>query len=164
MSEPLRKIVLGLGNNLNSDEGLGVHCLKALQKRLGERADVELLDGGVLGMNLLPIVESASHLLILDAIDARKPPGTIIEVGREDIPLFSQIKMSQHQVTFQEVLGFASIRGKLPRYLYLIGAQPGDLSVGAELSPAIVAVIPLIIARAEAVLKEWGISQVSGYC
>ncbi len=150
-----RKIVLGLGNTLNRDEGLGVHCLEPLRQRLRDPGEVEILDGGVLGMNLLPFVEASSHVLILDAIDARKPPGTVIELTREEIPLYSQIKMSDHQVTFQEVLQFASMRGKLPGYLHLIGAQPQDISVGYGMSPAIEAVVPVMINRAVRVLEDW---------
>jgi hydrogenase maturation protease len=153
-----RKIVLGLGNTLNRDEGVGVHAVERLKAGLGNRAGlVELLDGGVLGLNLLPLVEAAGHLLVLDAIDARRPPGTLLELRREEIPLYAGIKMSQHQVTFQEVLGLANIRGKLPPYLHLIGVQPADLSIGTDLSPTVTAVMPRIIARATAVLVEWGL-------
>ena len=77
--EPKRKVVLGLGNILNRDEGLGIQALKLLDAQLGEHPEVELLDGGVLGLNLLMIVEECSHLLILDAVDAKKPAGMVIE-------------------------------------------------------------------------------------
>ena len=152
-----RKIVLGLGNTLQTDEGLGVFALQALADHLGEQDQVELLDGGVLGLNLLPLVEESSHLLILDAADAQKPPGAIIELPKEDIPLYAGVKMSQHQLTFQEVLGLALIREKLPEHLYLIGVQPADLTVGYGLSETITAVIPEVIARATAVLQGWSL-------
>jgi len=158
MAEANRKIVLGLGNTLNSDEGLGVHALLALQEKLGDRAgDIELLDGGVLGLNLLPWVEESSHLLVLDAIDGRKDPGTLIELRREEIPLYTGVKMSQHQITFQEVLGLANIRDKLPPQLHMLGIQPADLSIGTDLSPAIAATLPQVVQRAEAILQAWGL-------
>ncbi|MEZ4519320.1 MAG: HyaD/HybD family hydrogenase maturation endopeptidase [Chloroflexota bacterium] len=150
-----RKIVLGLGNTLQSDEGLGVYAMQALETALGSQDQVEFVDGGVLGLNLLPLVEEASHLLLLDAADAGEPAGTVIELRREEIPLYSGVKMSQHQVTFQEVLGLAAIREKLPPHLQLIGAQPEDLTVGVSLSDTITAVIPEIVSRATAVLDEW---------
>jgi hydrogenase maturation protease len=157
-TDATRKIVLGLGNTLNRDEGLGVHALKALEARLGESTPkVEFLDGGVLGLNLLPWVEECSHLLVLDAVNARKEPGTLIELKRDEIPLYTGIKLSDHQVTFQEVLGLASFRGRLPEHLHLVGAQPADLSIGVELSPAIDTVLPQILRRAEAVLRAWGL-------
>jgi hydrogenase maturation protease len=152
-----RKVVLGLGNLLNRDEGLGVQALKRLDAQLGARSGLECLDGGVLGLNLLMIVEECSHLLILDAINAGKPAGAIIELSREAIPLYGGIRMSQHQVTFQEVLGLASIRGKLPEHLHLIGIQPQDISIGLELSPVIESVFPDVINRAKNVLQNWDI-------
>ena len=90
-------------------------------------------------------------------MDARQAPGTVIELLGDEIPLFSGIKLSQHQVTFQEVLGLAAVRGKLPPYLHLIGAQPADLEIGLELSPIVAAALPEIIRRAVAVLDAWGL-------
>jgi len=156
MTEAKRKVVLGLGNLLNSDEGLGVQALKRLDSYLGEQSAVELLDGGVLGLNLLMIVEECSHLLILDAVNAGKPAGTVVELRKDQIPLYSGIKLSQHQVTFQEVLGLANIRGYLPEHLHLIGIQPEDLSIGLDLSPTIARALPEVVSRACTVLQSWG--------
>jgi hydrogenase maturation protease len=152
-----RKIVLGLGNTLNRDEGLGVHALKTLEEKLGNVDSLEFVDGGVLGLNLLPWVEEASHLLILDAINARQTPGTVIEMTGEQIPMYKGIKMSDHQITFQEVLGLAKFREKLPPMLHLIGAQPVDMSIGLELSQEIASVIPEVVRLAEQRLSEWGL-------
>jgi hydrogenase maturation protease len=149
-------MVLGLGNILNRDEGVGVHALRALEDHLGQQPCVELVDGGVLGLNLLPLVEECSHLLILDAVDAGRPPGTLVELGRDEIPLYSGVKLSQHQVTFQEVLALAKIREGLPPYLHLLGVQPADLSIGLELSRAVAPAIPHVVERAGAVLRGWG--------
>jgi len=156
MTEVKRKVVLGLGNLLNRDEGLGVQALKLLDAQLGEQSNVELLDGGVLGLNLLMIVEECSHLLILDAVNVGKPAGTVVELRKEQIPLYAGVKLSQHQVTFQEVLGLANIRGYLPEYLHLVGIQPEDLSIGLELSPTIQFALPEVVSRACAVLQNWG--------
>ena len=152
-----RKMVLGLGNILNRDEGMGVHALRALEAQLGRQADVEFVDGGVLGLNLLPLVEECSHLLILDAVDAGQAPGTLVELGRDEIPLYSGVKLSQHQVTFQEVLALAKIRDGLPPYLHLIGVQPADLSIGLDLSPTVGPMVPHIVERASAILRGWGL-------
>jgi hydrogenase maturation protease len=153
--KPERKIVLGLGNTLNKDEGLGVHAVKALETRLSDLADWEFVDGGVLGLNLLAWVEEASHLLILDAVNAGQDPGSVIEMEGEQIPMYTGIKMSDHQITFQEVLGLAKFREKLPGCLYLIGAVPLDMGIGTELSPEISAVIPEILSRAEKIISDW---------
>jgi len=158
MSTPIlanRKVVMGLGNTLNRDEGLGVQALKLLDAQLGEQADFELLDGGVLGLNLLMIVEECSHLLILDAVNVGKPAGTVVELTKEQIPLYAGVKLSQHQITFQEVLGLANIRGFLPEHLHLVGIQPKDISIGLELSPIIENALPEIVIRARKVLENW---------
>ncbi len=157
MTEAQRKVVLGLGNLLNRDEGLGVEALKRLDAQLGEQSQFELLDGGVLGLNLLMIVEECTHLLILDAVNVGKPAGTVVELRKDQIPLYAGVKLSQHQITFQEVLGLANIRGYLPEYLHLVGIQPEDLSIGLELSPIIEQALPEVVNRAEAVLKGWGL-------
>lgn len=150
-----RKVVLGLGNTLNRDEGLGVQALKLLDAQIGGQTDFELLDGGVLGLNLLMIVEECSHLLILDAVNVGKAPGTVAELKKEEIPLYAGVKLSQHQITFQEVLGLANIRGYLPRYLHLVGIQPEDISVGLEMSECIIRSLPEVVSRAINVLEQW---------
>ena len=158
MIEENRRIVLGLGNTLNRDEGFGVHCLAPLRERLGDGRGIEVLDGGVLGMDLLPLVESCSHLLVLDAVDAGRPPATVVELDGAEIPLFARLKLSWHQLGFQEVLQFAAVRGRLPGHLHLVGAQPADVSTGYGLSPAIAALVPEITDRILAVLERWGLA------
>jgi hydrogenase maturation protease len=157
MNPANRKVVLGLGNLLNRDEGLGVQALKLLDAQLGEQPGLELLDGGVLGLNLLMIVEECSHLLILDAVNVGQTAGTLVELRKEQIPLYAGVKLSQHQVTFQEVLGLANVRGYLPEHLHLIGIQPEDLSIGLELSPTVEKALPGVVYRAMVVLENWGL-------
>lgn len=177
-----RMIVLAIGNILHRDEGVGAHALRVLEAHLNlgfsyeddeqilptdpdgivARREVdtndglEFIDGGTIGLNLLPVVEEASHLLILDAVDGHKAPGTVIEMSRDKIPTFSGMRLSQHQGTFQEVLALVAMRDKLPRYMHLIGVQPADLGIGLELSPVVAAALPEVIGRAVAVLEKWG--------
>lgn len=158
MSDDGRRVVLCIGNILNRDEGLGVHALALLAPKLAGRSGVELVDGGVRGLDLLPLVESCSHLLVLDAADTGRPPGVVVELARDEIPLFGGVKMSEHQITFQEVLGLASVRGKLPPFLHLLGVQPADVSVGVEMSPVVAAVIPHVCDRALAILAGWDLA------
>jgi len=157
LTGPNRAVVLGLGNILNRDEGVGVQCLESLRRRLGPVEGLEILDGGVLGMDLLPLVESTDTLLVLDAVDAQKPPGTVVELAGPDIPLYSQVKISWHQVTFQEVLHLAQVRNRLPRRLHLVGVQPADVAIGTDLSPVVEAALPAVTERAVRVLSDWGL-------
>ncbi len=148
----MRKIILGIGNTLNRDEGLGVHALKKIDN---SNSGIELIDGGTLGLNLLQLVEDCSHLLVLDTIDAGKEPGTLIEMKGEEIPMFRDVKMSEHQITFQEVLGLANIRERLPNNLFLLGFQPVDTKIGVGLSSAIEKKMPELVRRAEEIVKSW---------
>lgn len=155
MPQPARRVVLGLGNILNKDEGLGVRALELLGTQPGLPPGFELLDGGVLGLNLLMIVEECSHLLILDSVDANQPPGTLVELKKEEIPLYTGVKLSQHQVTFQEVLGLAAMRGYLPEHLHLLGIQPLNVSIGMELSSEVLSALPHLVDRAKSMLQLW---------
>ena len=148
-------LVLGIGNLLNTDEGIGVHAIRQLQARYPD-SDVPMADGGTLGLNLLPLVEDATHLLLLDAVDAGREPGSVIELDKDDIPIFGGYRLSQHQLTFQEVLGLALIREKLPEHLYLIGIQPASLEIGVDLSPVVEAALPIMLDKAAEVLHRWG--------
>jgi hydrogenase maturation protease len=149
-------LVLGIGNLLNADEGVGVHAVRALEADLGERyPQAAFLDGGTLGLNLLPLVEDATHLLLLDCVNAGQPGGTIVELTKDEIPIYSGVKMSQHQTTFQEVLGLALLRGRLPEHLHLIGVQPVSLDIGTDLTPEVKAVLPDMIDRAATRLADW---------
>lgn len=153
-----RKVVLGLGNILNRDEGMGIHAMHALEKDLRPISPrLEFIDGGVQGLNLLPLIESCDHLLVLDSIDFGRHPGTLIALRKEEIPLFNQVKLSPHQVSFQEVLALAQFRGKLPTYLRLIGIQPANLSLRVGLSPVVAAAIPQMIECATRTLRSWGL-------
>jgi len=158
MIEPNRKVVLGLGNILNSDEGSGVHALNLLTNTLRSYPDeIEFLDGGTLGINLLPLIESCRHLLILDSVNAGQAPGCLIELTGKEIPLYTKVKLSQHQITFQEVLALACFRNKLPSFFHLIGLQPADFSAGIGMSPRVAAAVPRVVDHAILVLREWGL-------
>jgi hydrogenase maturation protease len=142
------KAVLGLGNPLYGDEGFGIHALQALRTRLFHIRGIELVDGGVLGINLLPFVESCSHLLVLDVVDFGQLPGSVVELCGEQIPLYVNQNLSEHQVGFQEILALARFRGHFPGFFHLIGVQPADLSTGVKLSPPVHAAMNTVVERA----------------
>ncbi|MDD8031233.1 MAG: HyaD/HybD family hydrogenase maturation endopeptidase [Acidobacteriota bacterium] len=152
-----RKVVLGLGNILNGDEGAGVYALKELEKLLPEKLKmkIELVDGGVLGLDLLPYVEGASHLLILDAADTGAAPGTVVEYQDEEINLFYHQRLSWHQLGFQEVLAVAKIRHSYPDSVYLIGVQPENISPGVGLSQKLKKPVKHMARRALDIIRDW---------
>jgi len=149
-----KPVIMGLGNPLFQDEGLGVHCIARLADAdFHEQA--ELIDGGTDSLALLGVVEAAKHLLVIDAIDTDAPAGTICRVNGDEIPLMMAGRMSAHQIGFQEVLALASLRGKLPAELILIGVQPESLDWGTELTHTVTAAIPAVIEMVRQQLVVW---------
>lgn len=151
-------VVLGIGNVLWADEGFGVRCVEALQAGWGFAPRVRLVDGGTQGLYLLPLVQSATHLLILDAVDYGLPPGTLKRVANDEVPRFlGAKKMSLHQTGFQEVLMLAQMTDSFPREVLLVGCQPQELEdYGGSLRDAVKAALPQALEIALAQLDAWG--------
>ncbi|WML60035.1 HyaD/HybD family hydrogenase maturation endopeptidase [Neobacillus sp. PS2-9] len=126
--------ILGIGNTLFSDEGVGIHLLPLLEEALKEVDHIEIIEGLTDGMRLLGPVEEAENLIIIDAINAGKEGGTIISLVGEEIPTYFGIKMSIHQLGFQEVLLAAKMRERYPKQIVMFGMQPTSLELGVELT------------------------------
>ncbi|HWP97745.1 MAG TPA: HyaD/HybD family hydrogenase maturation endopeptidase [Syntrophomonadaceae bacterium] len=138
-----KPVILGLGNPLFQDEGLGIHVIHQLLKEdIAQQA--ELVDGGTDALALLGVVEEAETLIIIDAINSGHDPGTLQVLKGEEIPLLLSSKISPHQIGFQEVLALANLRGKSPSRIILIGVQPESLDWGTELTPRVAQTIPRI--------------------
>jgi len=149
-----RPVIMGLGNPLFQDEGLGIHVINELMiSDLFERA--ELIDGGTDGLALLGVVEDAHRLIVIDAIDGGFKPGTVRQLQDQEISLLTRGKLSAHQLGFQEVLALAQMRGKYPQHLVLIGVQPQTLEWGTSLSPEVASVVPQVINMIYAQIAEW---------
>jgi hydrogenase maturation protease len=153
-----RALVLGIGNLLNRDEGVGVRLLEMLARRIGACELLTFVDGGVMGLELLPYVESCERLLVLDAVDAAAQPGTVVELRDEQVRRFAGGTVSVHEMTFHDVLALAQIRGTTPLELRVVGVQPGDTTLGTELSADVAAALEPAIAAATRVLVEWGVA------
>ena len=128
-----RTLVLGLGNPLMADDGAGLAALAHLREEW-DLPDVELVDGGTWGLSLLPLFESFERVLLLDAVHAKARPGTLLMLSRNQLPRYFAQKLSPHQIDLREVLGLAELRGALPATLVVIGVQPAEVELRAELS------------------------------
>ncbi|NLI92748.1 MAG: hydrogenase maturation protease [Peptococcaceae bacterium] len=148
--------ILGIGNLVRQDEGVGIHLLQSLEGILPD--GIELLDGGTGGLALLDFVESAGKLIILDAVDAAKEPGEVIVWRQEQVPYFLAAKMSVHQVSFAEVLNLAKFRGNYPEEIAVVGIQPETLDWGTELSEPVKNSLQAAVKAVLGLLEEWGIS------
>jgi hydrogenase maturation protease len=149
-------VVIGVGNPLMGDDGLGIAALERLRDGWRIEPHVDLLDGGTWGLNLLPHVEQARRVLFIDAIDADQEPGTLVELAREDIPRFLARKLSPHQIDVKEVLALAELRGTLPEELLAIGLQPASVEMRVSLSPVLASRLDELVARVIERLEAWG--------
>ncbi|HVR50250.1 MAG TPA: HyaD/HybD family hydrogenase maturation endopeptidase [Pseudorhodoferax sp.] len=155
---PERICVLGIGNLLWADEGFGVRCVEALAQRHDFAPHVALVDGGTQGLYLLPQVQQADALLILDAVDYGLAPGQLQLVRDDEVPRFlGAKKMSLHQTGFQEVLALAQFTGRYPRHVLLLGCQPEVLDdYGGSLTPVVRAAMEQALTLAVQQIADWG--------
>ncbi|NOU93249.1 hydrogenase maturation protease [Paenibacillus sp. LMG 31456] len=152
---PIAITILGIGNTLYSDEGVGVQVLPLLHERLLPFGNIEIIEGATDGIRLLGPVEDTDHLLIIDAMNGGQVPGTIYSVKNEAIPAYYGVKMSVHQVGFQEVLFAARIRERLPSHMVMFGVQPASLDFGVGLSSIVESSLGELTDRIEAQVLDW---------
>jgi hydrogenase maturation protease len=153
-----RVLILGLGNILLQDEGLGVRTVEMLTTGYRLPPEVQTLDGGVMGLDLLPYFDGVTDLLILDAVQAGQSAGTLLRLEGDAIPAALSAKMSMHQVSLQELLALASFQGILPTHVVLLGLEPASLDWGLGLTPVVASRLDLLVAAAVSELQSWGLS------
>jgi len=123
-----RIIVIGIGNVLLTDEGAGVAAVTQLMDGWSFPQNVEIYDGGVTGMvGLMPIIEDADHLIVLDAVNGEGPPGSVKRYSLEDFKLTIPTKLSSHDIGFVECLAIAEVNGYIPKSVVVIGVKPEDI-------------------------------------
>ena len=152
-------LVLGLGNILLGDEGVGVRVVERLLEQYDFPEGVQVMDGGTLGLDLLPYVEDASRLLVVDAVQARKPPGTLVRMAGDEIPVFLDAsKVSPHQEGLQDLLAVAMLKGYLPGEVVFWGVQVESLGVGLDMSEAVADQVEALAGKVLSELARWGVS------
>ena len=152
-----RALILGTGNLLLSDDGVGVHTIRRLQEVVELPEEVRVLDGGTLGLNLLPFLEGISYLVIVDAMETGQPPGTLRRLAGDAVPAYLSVKMSPHQIGVPDMLFAAKLRDLYPRDVVVLGVQPATTEVGLELSPPVAAQVDALVEGILAELARWGI-------
>ncbi len=149
-------LVLGLGNILMSDDGFGVKAVTALSSRYRFSGEIRLIDGGTLGLDLLPHLEGVNNLLIIDALEMQASPGEVFRLEGEEVPRAFASKLSVHQMGIQDLLAVAELQGHLPDTLVVWGVQPQCVEMGLELTPAVVAALPEVVQSVVTELQGWG--------
>lgn len=152
-------LVLGLGNILMQDEGLGVRAVERLAADYRLPKGTRAIDGGTKGLDLLPYLAGVTDLLILDAVETSQPPGTIVRLEGDSIPASLSVAMSMHQIGVQELLMVSRIKGTSPGHIVVWGMQPGSLDWGLDLTPPVQAALDSLVRSAACELREWGLGE-----
>ena len=151
-------LVLGLGNTIMTDDGFGVRVVEALSSRYRFDGDVRLLDGGTLGLDLLPHLEMVERLLIVDALQMQAAPGTVCRLEGAEVPRAFASKLSVHQMGVQDLLAVSELMGHLPAELVVWGVQPESIEMGTELTATVAAAIEPVVDGVVAELRRWGVN------
>jgi len=144
-------LILGVGNLLLTDDGVGIHVIRSLEQFAHLPDGVRVIDGGTLGLNLLGYLENNERLIIVDAMDTGVQPGIITRLSGEQLPAYFSLKLSPHQVAIPDLLLAAQLIGCYPRKVIVLGIQPGSTAVGLDLSPVVAGKVDQLVA---AVLNE----------
>lgn len=150
-NKPPRVVVIGVGNLLLKDEGIGIHTVKALQE-INLPRDIAIIDGGT-APDLIAYTEAGDKLIIIDAAKAGGEPGTIYRFQPKDLSEETGGAISMHELGVEQNLRLMSLMGNEPGEIVIIGIEPGEIDWGTELSPELQHKVPEIV---RVVLKEIG--------
>lgn len=149
--------VLGLGNILLSDEGVGVHAVNALKNKYIFSPGIEIIDGGTMGLDLLPLFQSQDKILIIDAVDFGRMPGATGVLEGDNIPSVLNVKLSVHHIGLSDLLFTTKLMRTTPPEVCLVGMQPKSLDVGLDMTEEVRVQLDRVIQLAIQKLKEWNI-------
>lgn len=163
---PCELLVLGLGNVICTDDGLGAEAVARLAAEWEAPPGVRLLDGGTLGLGLLPHLEEARAAILVDAIRADAPPGTLVRLEGADVAPALATRLSVHQVGVADLLAAASLLGRSPEPLVLVGLVPASIDLGVERSAPVKAALGELVAAivAEAAALGFRFSPAGARC
>jgi hydrogenase maturation protease len=151
-------LILGIGNTLLADEGLGIHLLDHLRNQYPELPGVTYLDGGTLSFTLAPQIESCQNLIVLDAAQLQAAPGTIRLFQGEEMDHFvANGQRSVHEVGLTDLMSIARLQGLLPARRALLGIQPQKLGWGEAPSDLVARAIPAASDQVIDLLYKWRI-------
>lgn len=149
-------LVLALGNPLMGDDGFGLAVLAELRRNNVGRGSLILMDGGIWGLTLLPAIEAAHRVILIDAINIGAAPGSLVRLERNELPRYFSHKLSPHQVDLREVLALAELRGTLPPEIVALGVQPSSVTFRMSLSPVVRSAVRLVTDVVLGQLSAWG--------
>ena len=149
-------LVLGIGNTLLSDEGVGVHMLAYLQDNCPDLPDVDYLDGGTLSFTLAGWIEEAEQLVVIDAAQLDSAPGTLQVFEGEEMDRFAgRTKRSVHEVSLGDLLAIAHLTDTIPSKRALVAIQPQEIDWGSTLSDAVDRALPVAAEKIAGLVHRW---------
>ena len=149
-------LILGLGNRLMTDDAFGGRVVEELQNRYLWPEEVQLIDGGTLGLDLLPYLEEADRLVIVDALNMGAKPGAVFRLSGDAVPRAFAGKLSVHQMGLQDLLAVAELQGHLPAEVVVWGVQYGSIEPGLELSRPVATALSRVLDGVISELTAWG--------
>lgn len=154
---PQPTLIMGVGNTLQGDDGVGVHALHWLRSALGAQPGITLYDAGTLGATLLVEIEQTERLIFIDAMRMNSMPGTVrcFEGAAMDQWLRRAQAGSVHEVSLGELLDMARLLDRLPPRRALIGIEPGRIGWGEHLSAELTGALPQVESCVRDVLRRW---------
>ncbi len=150
-------LLIGLGNLLLGDEGVGIHALRQLQAHYRFEPPIECLDGGTSGIDLLPWFQDYNRIILVDAVDFRAAPGHVGVLRDEEIVTTLNEKMSLHHLGVGDVLSLTQLLDYTPAELVMVGVQPEAMALDLALTPTVAARVPAVIAAVQGILAGWGV-------
>jgi hydrogenase maturation protease len=142
----MRVLVLGLGNILLTDEGLGVRAIEDYRAQCEVPDGVDVVDGGTAGMDLIDIIAGHDVAIVVDAIRTGKGPGAVVVLHDDEVPAVFRQGLSPHQLGLPDVLAAMALLDLRPPKLILIGTEPLEIKPGIGVSPGVEAAMPTVVA------------------
>ena len=147
MIERTPVLVLGLGNVVCTDDGAGIAAIHKLLREYDLPEGVLAVDGGTLGLSLLPLVDSAKQVILVDAVNAEGAPGTHVRIEGDEVAPAVYERLSPHQIGVADLLAGASLLDRYPDRVVILGVVPDSIELGLERTPAVEASIPELVER-----------------
>lgn len=153
----MKVVVLGVGNIILADEGVGVRVVEALERDYVLPEGVDVIDAGTSGMEMLDDMSHLDFLLVVDAIAAGKAPGELVKLSGAEVPVFFRRNLSPHGIGLSDVLASLEFLGAEPKETVILGVQPTSLDLSTELTPTIAARVPELVAQVVDELTQRGL-------
>lgn len=152
----MRAVVLGVGNTILADDGVGVHAIEAFERDYVAPQGVMVIDAGTSSMEMIEDLSHLDFLLVVDAINDGQPPETLIRLAGEQVPVFFRRNLSPHGIGLSDVLAALELLGAEPKETVILGVQPVSTELSTELTPAIAAHVPALVTQIADELAQRG--------